>query len=155
MNLLQDLEHLWDSQDRPTPWVDLEIEEKQDFAKAIVNMALEVIFMNAQELSERCMSLELTDANGQYIPKLFAEHLSSEHWKVQNKHVQEALLYVGHGPDQEHYDEEWTTILDGFKIRVGHCEFGLHQNGDLWLINNTMLWLADDETTETMWNNMI
>ena len=67
----------------------------------------------------------LSDAHGQYIPKLFAEEfLTDEKYKESYDILMD--------PEHEWYWDEWNTVLMSFEFPDGH---ELLQNGDLFKIN--------------------
>jgi hypothetical protein len=154
MKFLTQLQELWSGQNRPCDWHDLELEQQQDFARSISDLMLRASFMDAHTLAEHSMELYLSEGRGIFIPRDFANSLTEEVWSSQSDQVRQALDYVRLGPDQEHYWDEWLVVEQNFSMLRDDVELTLYQNGDLWLVNTTMLLLAPEEVVEQMWDRM-
>lgn len=154
MNFLEELQNIWSSQNRAIDWHDLEPEEQKDFATSIAELMVSTAFMDAYALAENSMELYFSDARGIYIPRDFAESLDEQAYLEQTDLVKQAIDYVRLGPDQEHYWDEWTIIEQGFSLIQNNVELTLHQSGDLWLVNTTMLLLAPEDVLQQMWDNI-
>ena len=92
------------------------------------------------------LHLLLDSANGVYIPKLFAEHLTGDWSGIRN----EDLATLLQGPEAEGYWEAWCGVLDNaiFTDDQG-MKYLLHQDGDLWLYcPDLMTWQEYEEFFE-------
>ena len=72
------------------------------------------------------MDLIISDANGIYIPKIFAEGFG---WEISEEDRE--ILKVG--PEHEHYWETWDDVLASARYmdQYGYM-WELHQDGDLF-----------------------
>ena len=73
--------------------------------------------------------LLLNSANGVYIPKIFAEHLTGDWSGVRN----EDLATLLQGPEAEGYWEAWDSTLTHAIFTEDQLQYRLYQEGDLWL----------------------
>lgn len=94
-----------------------------------------------QELWEEFASIEISDSNGIYIPKIFVEQFLS----TSGENKWNSLVPVGFhadfaicskGPETDFYWEAWEEIIQNFQFTdsIGRT-FSLHQNGDLFLVD--------------------
>ena len=76
------------------------------------------------------LHLLLDSANGVYIPKIFAEHLTGDWSGIRN----EDLATLLQGPEADGYWDAWNDVLSSsvFTDDQG-MKYLLHQDGDLWL----------------------
>jgi hypothetical protein len=76
--------------------------------------------------------LFLSDAHGQYIPKVFAECVLRE--KVTGISDEDYTI-LETGPDHEWYWETWDDVLNRAVLTGDDgTKYTLYQDGDLWLI---------------------
>jgi hypothetical protein len=82
-------------------------------------------------------------ARGIYIPQYFATTIQRD--AVSGVTTEDLDLLAGN-PDQEWYWETWANVLDNAIVtdRITDTVYRLHQDGDLWLIPDDMVW--DDNT---------
>ena len=81
--------------------------------------------------------LYLTDANGIYIPKLFAESIH-KHLVTGVKDEDWTILKTN--PNHEFYWEVWQEVCDNAEIQDGPngVVYTIYQDGDCWLIPKGM-----------------
>jgi hypothetical protein len=92
-------------------------------------------------------TLILNDARGVYLPRDFTCNVARE--RVTNI-SDEDWATLAAGPDSEHYWEAWDAVLcDAVVTDDNGAQYGLYQDGDLWLIPKGMEW--DDEADEFRW----
>jgi len=80
--------------------------------------------------------LLLSDSHGIYIPKLWADEISSEEEAESFSVSWESVLLCQSGPEEEHYWEAWQEILDSAQWEEDGVEWRLHQGGDLWRVRS-------------------
>jgi hypothetical protein len=90
------------------------------------------------------MLLWLSDNRGIYIPRDFATSfidrtnavsgVRDEDWKV-----------LEAGPDHEWYWESWDSVLQNAIVNIDGVKHTLHQDGDLWLIPEGMVWCDEKD----------
>ena len=77
------------------------------------------------------INLLVSDANGVYVPQVFAENYDLSLWSGID---QEDLETINQGPDNEYYWEAWNNILNSATYSHEGNQYHLHQDGDLWAI---------------------
>lgn len=106
---------------------------------------------------EKCMELLITDRMGIYIPQAFCESLTDEAIEMQTEYVRECISKLAEqdsAHDYEHYWEDWETILNDYRWKDSRCEYSLHQNGDLWLVNDTYLESLPNAERDAFWESI-
>jgi hypothetical protein len=88
--------------------------------------------------------LWLSDARGVYIPRDFATSFV-DRGKVVSGVPMTYWQTLENGPDDEQYWETWARVLDTAIVSDGKTTFTLHQDGDLWLIPEGMVWSEDND----------
>lgn len=81
-------------------------------------------------------------SRGVYIPQYFAESIKRE---CVSGYCPVKWAVLRHGPEDEFYWEDWTHILDNTTVTDPDTgiEYGLWQNGDLWLVPFSDLYASD------------
>lgn len=79
-------------------------------------------------------ALLLSDSYGIYIPKLWADEISSEEEAEDLGVSWEDVLLCQSGPEEERYWEAWQEILDSAQWIDDGEDWRLHQSGDLWRV---------------------
>jgi len=80
-------------------------------------------------------------ARGIYIPQHFAETI--HRGSIEGVAMAD-LSTLAAGPDGNSYWDTWSDILDNAVITYGGTTYRLYQDGDLWLIPDSLTW--NDET---------
>ena len=118
------------------------------------NRASKLKGMSQEDVSELSYHLILTDANGIYIPQIFAEQNESiiENWLKNNPSFRGDVESLS-DPEGEWYWDAWMLVMDNFEYPKGHEYYGysLSQQGDLWAIDHALIgeW---EEANETEFN---
>jgi len=86
--------------------------------------------------------LWLTDARGVYLPRDFATSFERDTRDTYVSGVEaEDWAVLEAGPDHELYWDVWEGVLDSAVITdTNGVKYTLHQDGDLWLIPDGMVW---------------
>lgn len=87
------------------------------------------------------VTIELSDAHGQYIPQIFREHFPQANIETDDW---DAIA----DPDGDWYWEGWINVLDNYESN-GRI---LHQSGDLFSIDKNALDKLSDEQSEQFWD---
>jgi hypothetical protein len=83
--------------------------------------------------------LWLSDSRGIYIPRDFALSFNDRAEAVRGVSAEDwAILEAG--PDHAHYWDTWEEVLNDAIVTMDGTEYFLHQDGDLWLIPDGMVW---------------
>lgn len=89
----------------------------------------------------------LSDARGIYIPRDFASSFIDRDKHVSGVDADDwAVLEAG--PDHELYWDVWTGILDYQNVTITNVvgqKYFPHQDGDLWLIPEGMVWDGEND----------
>jgi len=90
----------------------------------------------------------LNDARGIYIPRDFAKSFADRGKSVQGVSAEDWEI-LDAGPDHYHYWDAWEDVLNNATVtdHVTGITYTLHQDGDLWLVPDGMVW-TDNETFE-------
>jgi hypothetical protein len=88
--------------------------------------------------------LWLVDAHGVYIPQAFAESFADRAASVSGI-SDEDWATLEAGPDSTHYWEVWEHVLDHAKVKLDGKPHSIHQDGDVWLIPEGMVWSEEND----------
>jgi hypothetical protein len=91
----------------------------------------------------------LSDARGIYIPRDFANSFSNRHRIVSGVEADNWAV-LDAGPEHELYWDTWSDVCDNAIVtNKNGIKYRLHQDGDLWLIPEGMVW--DDNKDFWAW----
>ena len=93
-------------------------------------------------------------AHGIYVPKIFCDRMTADDAKNAGLSWEDVQICQS-GPDAEHYWDAWDSILNNAEIRSekGHT-IRLHQDGDLFEVNETLISAWEDATGAHFWDCM-
>lgn len=92
--------------------------------------------------------LWLSDDRGQYIPRDFADSFKDRDECVRGVSAEDwAILEAG--PEHESYWETWDEVCNDAVVTMDGVEYTLHQDGDLWLIPDGMVF--DEKSNFFVW----
>lgn len=84
----------------------------------------------------------LDSARGQYIPRDFAQCINREFLHGVSGETLDSLTKENSNEDEFYWDD-WEIVLSNAKIVFDGVEYTLHHDGDLWLINFSLM--SDEE----------
>jgi len=136
---------------------DIELDCPASFEWAVENIQIPAVEDRLAHYFEVSVELLITDAMGVYIPQAFCAGLTEKDIELQTEDVKKCISSLAKQDSvdaYQYYWEDWETILNDYRCRDSICEYSLHQNGDLWLVNDTYLHSLPDTEREAFWESI-
>ena len=82
------------------------------------------------------ITLFLDDTRGIYLPRDFAEVITSENIINRQEFDDDLDFLIKYDTTRDFYWETWQNILDHLKIKIGRRTYFFYQDGPVWMIRD-------------------